>query len=70
MLGYEDVIAPQPEVREFIDDGSTHRVITGTYESSNRWRASELEPGRTLPVPEALFKRLDEVVEEEQPSLS
>ena len=63
MLGYEDVIAPQPEVREYSEDGTSHRVITGVYAAENRWRASELEPGRPLPVPEALFKRLDEVVE-------
>ncbi|HSS93677.1 MAG TPA: class I tRNA ligase family protein, partial [Candidatus Dormibacteraeota bacterium] len=65
MLGYEDVIAPQPDVREFVEDGDSHLVITGTYESVDRWRPSRLEPGRTLPQPEALFKRLDDVVEEE-----
>ena len=64
MLGYQDVIAPQPDVREYAEDGTSHKVLTGTYSSDNRWRPSELEPGRPLPVPEALFKRLDEVVEE------
>jgi methionyl-tRNA synthetase len=64
MLGYEDVIAPQPEVREVSDDGTTHAVITGEYPMGDRWRPSELEPGRALPVPKALFKLLDEVVEE------
>jgi len=68
MLGYDDVIAPQPEVREFADEGGSHTVITGEYLSENRWRASELAPGRALPQPEALFKRLDDVVEEEAPS--
>jgi methionyl-tRNA synthetase len=68
MLGYEDVIAPQPDVREFSEDGDTHTVITGDYENVDRWRTSELAPGRTLPAPEALFKRLDEVVEEESQS--
>jgi hypothetical protein len=39
-------------------------VITGDYgEPLDRWRPSELEPGRKLPEPHALFKRLDEVVE-------
>jgi len=61
MLGYDDVIAPQPEVREFSDDGATHTVITGDYSSDNRWRPSELPPGRALPPPEALFKRLGDV---------
>ena len=69
MLGYEDVIAPQPEVREFSEDAASHRVITGDYEAVERWRASELRPGRKLPEPVALFKRLDPV-EEEAPTSS
>jgi methionyl-tRNA synthetase len=64
MLGYEDVIAPQPETRVFSEDGTSHTVITGEYEAVNRWRASELKAGRKLPAPEPLFKRLDDVVEE------
>jgi methionyl-tRNA synthetase len=68
MLGYDDVIAPQPDVREFTEDGASHTVITGDYASDDRWRPSELPPGRKLPVPEALFKRLDDVVEEEAQS--
>jgi len=66
MLGYGDVIAPQPEVRQFVEDGSSHLVITGDYSSDDRWRPSELPAGRALPQPEALFKRLDPVVEEEE----
>jgi len=65
MLGYEDVIAPQPEVRQFAEDASAHTVITGDYEAVNRWLRSELRPGRKLPVPEPLFKRLDEVPTDE-----
>src|SRR2546425_733707 len=64
MLGYDDVIAPQPEIRQFAEDGSSHTVITGEYEAVDRWRRSELEAGRKLPPPEALFKRLDDVEEE------
>ena len=60
MLGYDDVIAPQPLVRAV----GTHRVITGDYPDEDRWRPSRLEPGRKLPEPQPLFKRLDEVVEE------
>jgi len=63
MLGYEDVIAPQPEVREVSEDGATHRVLTGEYPSVNRWLPSKLEPGRPLPAPKPLFKLLEEVVE-------
>jgi hypothetical protein len=65
MLGYEDEIAPQPDVRQFAEDGASHTVITGEYASDDRWLPSELPPGRALPPPEALFKRLDDVVEEE-----
>jgi methionyl-tRNA synthetase len=70
MLGYDDVIAPQPEVREFAEDGTKHLVITGDYPSDDRWKPSELPAGRALPQPEALFKRLDPVVEEEEPASS
>ena len=68
MLGYEDVVAPQPEVREFAEDATSHTVITGDYEERDRWRRSELPPGQKLPVPEPLFKRLDDVSEEEAAS--
>jgi len=64
MLGYDDVIAPQPEIRQFAEDGSSHTVITGEYEAVDRWRPSQLQAGRKLPPPEALFKRLDDVEEE------
>jgi methionyl-tRNA synthetase len=63
MLGYEDVIAPQPEVREFSEDAGAHTVITGEYEAVDRWHPSRLEAGRKLPAPEPLFKRLDEEAE-------
>jgi methionyl-tRNA synthetase len=65
MLGYDDVIAPQPEVREVMEDGSTYSVLTGDYPAGDRWRPSELQPGRPLPPPKALFTILDEVAEEE-----
>jgi len=65
MLGYDDVIAPQPDVRQFTEEGGSHTVITGDYPSDNRWRVSDLAAGTVLPPPEALFKRLDDVVEEE-----
>ncbi|HKW71177.1 MAG TPA: class I tRNA ligase family protein, partial [Candidatus Dormibacteraeota bacterium] len=61
MLGYDDVIAPQPVVR----DVGSHRIITGDYSSEDRWKPSQLEPGRKLPSPQPLFKRLEEVTEEE-----
>jgi methionyl-tRNA synthetase len=68
MLGYEDVIAPQPEVREFSEDGDPHNVLTGDYPVENRWHPSALAAGRALPQPQALFRRLDDVVEEDAQS--
>jgi methionyl-tRNA synthetase len=65
MLGYTDVIAPQPDVREVDEGGVVHRVITGDYPAVDRWHASQLRPGHPLPQPIALFKRLDDVVETE-----
>ena len=64
MLGYTDVIAPQPEVREVDEEGAVHRVITGDYPAHDRWHVSQLVPGHPLPQPVALFKRLDDVVED------
>jgi hypothetical protein len=64
MLGYEDVIAPQPEVRNVNEDGIAHRVITGDYPIKDRWHVSRLQAGHPLPPPAALFKRLDDVVED------
>jgi methionyl-tRNA synthetase len=68
MLGYDGVIAEQPKVREVVEDGASHSVLTGDYSSEDRWKPSALPAGRKLPVPEALFKRLDPVVEDELPS--
>src|SRR5690348_13972785 len=58
MLGYDDVIAPQPQVKDL----GTHRIITGPYPTGDdRWLPSAIEAGRALPEPAPLFKRLDEV---------
>jgi methionyl-tRNA synthetase len=70
MLGYDDVIAPQPEVREFSEGADSHRVLTGDYPAQDMWRPSRLAPGTTLMPPQALFKRLDDVVEAEAPGSS
>ncbi len=65
MLGYGDVIAPQPDAREVGQDDDRHIVLTGNYPVADRWKPSELAAGTPLPAPEALFKRLDPVVEED-----
>jgi methionyl-tRNA synthetase len=67
MLGYDDVIAPQSEVREYGEEGgATHRVQGNEYDASLRWCPSTLPAGRPLQEPRALFKKIaPEVVEEE-----
>ena len=66
MLGYDDLIAPMPVLREHAEDGASHRVLTGDYPEADRWQPSSLEPGRPLPAPSALFKKLDDSVVEEE----
>jgi methionyl-tRNA synthetase len=65
MLGYTDVIAPQPEVRDVEEGGVLHRVITGDYPVADRWKVSQLEAGHPLPQPVALFKRLDDIPDDD-----
>ena len=61
MLGYDDVIAPQAVVREYEEEGGErHRVQGNEYEQRDRWCPSRLEPGRPLPEPRPLFRKLDE----------
>lgn len=67
MLGFDDVIAPMPEVREHTEpEGDRHRVLTGDYEVRDRWHREELPEGRALREPRPLYRKLDpRVVEEE-----
>jgi len=69
LLGYEGRIAGPPEMREHEeDDGSTHAVLTGDYDTLiGRWEPSRLPTGQALREPELLFKKLDpeKVVAEE-----
>ncbi|MBJ7601052.1 methionine--tRNA ligase [Candidatus Nephthysia bennettiae] len=67
MLGYGDLIAPQAELREYVEEGGrSHQVQGNEYDISPRWSPSALPVGRPLPAPRPLFKKIDaEVVEEE-----
>jgi methionyl-tRNA synthetase len=67
MLGYQDVIAPQAELREYREeDGHSHRVQGNEYDSTPRWCPSTLPAGRPLAEPRPLFKKIDPVVVEEE----
>jgi methionyl-tRNA synthetase len=67
MLGYEDVIAPQPKIREYEEDGGERHIVLGDeYEETLRWCPSRLPAGRPLEEPRPLFKKLDEKIVEEE----
>ncbi|MGD0272735.1 MAG: methionine--tRNA ligase [Gaiellaceae bacterium] len=68
LLGYSDDIAGKLEFAEHSEEGDSHLVLTGAYESlRGRWRASELPVGQKLLEPKPLFRKLDpEVVVAEE----
>ena len=61
LLGGDGWLAGPLEIRTVEeDDGSTHEVLTGDYESwIGAWQPGELQPGRPLPEPQPLFRKLD-----------
>ena len=60
LLGYSDDIAAKIEFVEHAEEGDSHLVLTGQYESlRGRWRASELPVGQKLLEPKPLFRKLD-----------
>ena len=61
LLGYDGWLAGPLEFREVDEeDGATHEVLTGDYESwVGRWEPSELPPGQKLREPQPLFRKLD-----------
>jgi methionyl-tRNA synthetase len=60
LLGYSDDIAGKLEFVEHREEGDSHLVLTGQYESlRGRWRASELPVGQKLLEPKPLFRKLD-----------
>jgi methionyl-tRNA synthetase len=60
LLGYGDDITGKLEFVEYHEEGDSHLVLTGNYESlRGRWRASELPVGQKLLEPKPLFRKLD-----------
>jgi methionyl-tRNA synthetase len=68
LLGYDGWLAGPLEFRDIVeDDGSTHPILTGEYESwVGAWAPSELPPGQQLGEPRPLFKKLEPSVVEEE----
>jgi methionyl-tRNA synthetase len=61
MLGYDDVLAPQPDVASEIDpDGQQRPVLTGDYRYHAGWHISTLTPGTLIREPAPLFRKLDD----------
>ncbi len=61
LLGYDDVLAPQPELREYDEPGhGSHVVLGGEYSREERWRPSRIAPGQALRPPQILFRKLDD----------
>jgi methionyl-tRNA synthetase len=67
LLGHEGEISGELEFREVEEEGGSHQVITGDYESwIGDWKPSELPAGQTLREPRPLFRKLDaEIVDQE-----
>jgi methionyl-tRNA synthetase len=66
MLGYSSVLAPQPEIEPVSENGESHLVLGGEYPKQDEWNPSRIEPGRPLPPPAPLFKKLDEKIVDEE----
>jgi methionyl-tRNA synthetase len=60
LLGYERPISGPIDTRLVGEGDDEHEVLTGEYETwEGSWTPSELPPGRPLPEPKPLFKKLD-----------
>jgi methionyl-tRNA synthetase len=66
LLGHKGVIAPQPEQREYSEDGRSHTVLAGEYPNEPMWLPTHLRAGQKLPEPHALFKKLDDKIVDEE----
>ena len=60
LLGYEDVIAGELEIRQIDEESIPYSVLTGDYAGwSGSWEPSALQPGQALREPRPLFRKLD-----------
>ena len=68
LLGHAGWLAGPLEFREVQeDDGAIHAVLTGDYATwVGSWGPGELPPGRPLPEPRPLFRKLDPSVVDEE----
>jgi methionyl-tRNA synthetase len=67
MLGEEGQLFGDLVVRDFSEATRSHQALT--YDDTNargRWERTAIPAGRTLPKPEALFKKLDTAIVEDE----
>jgi methionyl-tRNA synthetase len=67
LLGHDGWLAGPLEIREVGAEGDRHEILTGDYAAwTGSWSSGELPPGRPLPEPRPLFRKLDAGVVEEE----
>ena len=67
LLGHDGQIAGPLEFRELSEDGDTHTVLTGDYDTwVGRWAPSGLRVGQALQEPQPLYRKLDASVVDEE----
>jgi len=67
LLGHGGWLAGPLEIREVGEEGDRHEILTGDYATwAGTWAPGELPPGRSLPEPQPLFRKLDAGVVEEE----
>jgi methionyl-tRNA synthetase len=60
MLGYAGTLSPQPILGEGLDpDGLNRPLLTGTYETTPRWRPTPIPAGQVVNMPSMLFTKLE-----------
>jgi methionyl-tRNA synthetase len=68
LLGYDEWLAGPLVFRDVDEEGGDkHAILTGDYSSwVGEWRPSDLPPGQKLNEPEALFRKLDPGIVDEE----
>jgi methionyl-tRNA synthetase len=67
MLGEEGTLFGKQLVESYTESSRSHIALTYDGETAvGKWKRSEIPPGRQLPKPQPLFKRLEPTVPEEE----
>jgi methionyl-tRNA synthetase len=67
MLGHQGSIFGEQAIKEYRESEKTHMALTFNAEAlTERWEPSQLAGGQALQKPKPLFKKLDEVIVEQE----